>query len=64
MVGLQPTRFLVNNISALDAFFGRENSKARVAFERERRLQVKSELPDPLMCTACNIPLNACGCGS
>ena len=59
-----PAGILMSKIAALDEVFGRENSKARVAFERERRLQVKSELPDPIMCTACNIPLNACGCGS
>ena len=44
--------------------FRRANAKSRVAMDRESRKRVKSEFPDPLMCTACIIPLNTCGCGS
>ena len=59
-----PGDLLMSKIAALDEVFSNENSKARVLFDNERREQLRSEFPSPVMCTTCGIPLNACGCGS
>jgi len=59
-----PAGILMSRLEAIDEVFSRDNSTARVGFDRERREQVKSEYPRPAWCSSCNMALNACGCGS